>query len=320
MIRSLFIALVLPIQVTVSAGPLGAEAAIENAPNRLSPVTVEAMPTSANDSASSSCNAAGTTVSRSIKVTLPGLPDGARPLELVLIQDGSFQMGCPTEERGRVGREWARHRVTISRPFHIGKHEVTQAQWLAVMGTPPATGHGEGPDHPVYYITWNDAEEFTARLSVLGQGSFRLPTEAEWEYACRAGTTTRFSFGDALDSSDVRDYCELLDIYMWWGGNNDQRGYAPGCKPVGSKAPNPWGLHDMHGNVWEWCSDWWEPGITRAAQLDPQGPDTGTHKVMRGGAWESHALHLRSADRSPIPPDNLEYGRLIGLRLVRECR
>jgi formylglycine-generating enzyme required for sulfatase activity len=227
-------------------------------------------------------------------------------------------MGCPSDERGRVGREWLPHPVTITRRFYLGRYEVTQAQWRALMGTNPAEGSGVGKDHPVYHVSWNSAQEFIHRLNTLGQGTFRLPTEAEWEYACRAGTLSRFSFGEALGSSDVRDYCPELDTYMWWGGNNGKQGYPEGAKTVGLKQPNPWGLYDMHGNVWEWCSDWWEPGGDPGSRTDPQGPPSGTHKVMRGGAWESHALHLRSADRSPIPPDNGGYGRLIGFRVARE--
>jgi formylglycine-generating enzyme required for sulfatase activity len=318
MIRPFFVVWFLLIQVTVLADPLEETSAVLTSPSHLSSVVVGERSAAGGDSALSIGDGTNAMMGSSIIVNLMGLSEEARPLELVLIPAGSFQMGCPIEERGRVGREWPPHRVTVSRPFYIGRHEVTQAQWLAVMGTRPASGQGEGPDHPVYSITWNDAKEFTDRLSELGQGHFRLPSEAEWEYACRAGTTTRFSFGDALESSDVRDYCNVLDTYMWWGGNNGQKGYTPGCKPVGLKARNPWGLLDMHGNLWEWCWDWWEPGVTRVAQIDPRGPATGTHKVMRGGAWESHALHLRSADRSPIAPDSLEYGRLIGLRLVRE--
>jgi len=243
---------------------------------------------------------------------------GAKPVEFVLMPAGSFRMGCELTERGRVGREFHPHEVTITRPFYFGRYEVTQAQWWAVIGTRPARGYGEGDDYPVYHVTWNESQEFIARLNALDQGRFRLPTEAEWEYGCRAGTQTRFWFGDALDCSDIREFCEQLDAYMWWGGNNGQQGYPLGCKAVGLKTPNPWGVHDPHGNVWEWCSDWWGDPEHRGPQRDPQGPPTGTLKVMRGGAWESHALHLRSADRSPIAPDGKEYGRLIGFRLVRE--
>lgn len=255
-----------------------------------------------------------------LTLSIPGATGTTRPLDMVLIREGSYWMGCSTDERGRVGREWPVHRVTLTRPFYLGGYEVTQGQWKAVMGTNPAEagGLGVGEDHPAHQVTWTDCQSFLARLNSLGLGAFRLPTEAEWEYACRAGSTNRFWFGDALECSDEREYCAVLDRHFWWGGNNGKRGYPVGCKPVGLKAPNPWGLYDMHGNVWEWCSDGWQPPSPSGPRTDPQGPAQATHRVMRGGAWESHALHQRAADRSPMGADDREYGRLIGLRLVRE--
>jgi formylglycine-generating enzyme required for sulfatase activity len=255
--------------------------------------------------------------SETITINLPDLPDAAKPLEMVLIKPGEFTMGSPPTERSRLSREWLPHKVTITKPFYLGKYEVTQAQWWAVMGTNPANGHGVGDDYPVYNLNWNDCRGFIRRLNEMGKGSFRLPTEAEWEYACRAGTTTRFSFGDATDCNDARVYCETYDKYMWWGGNNGKHGYPSGSKPVESKLPNPLGLGDMHGNVWEWCSDYWQAPTPRGPQTDPRGPDSGTRRVMRGGSWTSHALHLRSADRPGIPPDDSKYSYIIGLRLVR---
>jgi formylglycine-generating enzyme required for sulfatase activity len=115
----------------------------------------------------------------------------------------------------------------------MGKYELTQAQWCALMGTNRAQAPGVGDDYPVHNVTWNDCQEFISRLNALAQGRFRLPTEAEWEYVCRAGTKTRFWFGDALDCSDVREYGELLDTHFWWGGNNGQHGYPVGCKTAG---------------------------------------------------------------------------------------
>ena len=226
-------------------------------------------------------------------------------------------MGSAENSRSRLSREWLPHKVTLTEAFYLGKYEVTQAQWRAVMGTNPAKDHGVGDDYPVHNINWNDCQAFLRRLNKMGKGTFRLPTEAQWEYACRAGTTTRFSFGDALDCNDVRVYCETYDQYMWWGGNNDKHGYPAGSKEVGLKRPNPWGLYDMHGNVWEWCSDIWQDPIRRGPQIDPQGPESGTHRVMRGGSWSSYALHLRSTDRSGIPPDDNTYSFVIGLRLLR---
>lgn len=257
-------------------------------------------------------------IARTITIPLPHLPEGAKPLEMVLIESGTYQMGCPADERGIVGREWLPHPVTISKAFYIGKYEVTQAQWFAIMGTKPASDYGEGDNYPIYNVTWNTCKDFIARLNKLGEGTFRFPTEAEWEFACRAGTTTRYWFGDGLECSDIREYCERFDKYMWWGGNNGKHDYPEGSKEVGLKLPNPWGLYDIHGNVWEYCSDWWETAKKREAQTDPQGPASGELKVMRGGAWQSHALHHRSADRSAVPPEDLKYGELIGLRLIRD--
>ena len=252
-----------------------------------------------------------------VTIDLPNLPAGAKPLEMVLIKPGEFMMGSPPTEKSRLSREWPRHKVTFTKAFYLGKYEVTQAQWRAVMGTNPANDHGVGNDYPIHNINWHDCQAFIRRLNETGKGTFRLPTEAEWEYACRAGTTTRFSFGDALDCNDVRVYCDTYDKYMWWGGNNDKHGYPRGSKQVGQKLPNPWGLHDVHGNVWEWCSDHWQDPVSRGPQTDPQGPESGSRRVMRGGSWSSYALHLRSSDRSGIPPDDTIYTFVIGLRLVR---
>ncbi|RJP32347.1 MAG: formylglycine-generating enzyme family protein, partial [Candidatus Omnitrophota bacterium] len=152
-----------------------------------------------------------------ISVSLPGLPSGAKPLEMVLIPAGTFTMGSPSSEKDRDDDEGPQHQVTISKPFYIGKYPVTQAQWLAVMGTNPAEGYGVGNDYPVYNISWNDCQEFIKKLNQMGQGEFRLPTEAEWEYACRAGTTTRFFWGNDLNYTEIKDYA-------WYDGNNNPRG------------------------------------------------------------------------------------------------
>jgi sulfatase modifying factor 1 len=164
--------------------------------------------------------------------------------------------------------------------------------------------------------TWEKGSEHPVNQDIKTI-TIELPTEAEWEYACRAGTTTRFSFGDALECNDVRVYCDTYDKYMWWGGNDNMHGYPHGSKQVGLKLPNPWGLYDMHGNVWEWCSDFWRAPTSRGPQIDPQGSESGTLRVMRGGSWSSHALHLRSTDRSGIPPDDSIYTFVTGLRMLR---
>ena len=256
----------------------------------------------------------------SIIVDLPGLPVGAKPLEMVCIPAGTFTMGSPSDERGRYSWEWSPHAVTITEPFYLGKYEVTQAQWAAVMGSNPAgsSSYGVGDDYPVHYVSWNDCQSFIETLNGMGLGTFRLPTEAEWEYACRAETDTRFSFGDALECADEGDsYCAIMDEYMWWRGNRTYGGEQDGSKEVGRKLPNPWGLYDMHGNLWEWCSDWWEGPSARGAQVDPQGPSTGSYRVLRGGGWGYGAQYCRSASRSGTSPGYRRYNYVLGVRVLR---
>ena len=252
-----------------------------------------------------------------ITVPLAGLASGAKPLEMVHIPAGTFTMGSPSDERGRwAGGEWLPHEVTLTQGFYLGKYEVTQAQWAAVMGSNPASSYGVGNDYPAHTVSWDDCQTFIAELNKMGQGTFRLPTEAEWEYACRAGTDTRFSFGDALECSDSTSYCALMDEYMWWGGNNTYGGNVSGTKTVGSKLPNPLGLHDMHGNLYEWCSDRWEDPLARGPQVDPQGPSSGSYRVFRGGDWFYFARFCRSALRSSDSPDFRSV--FMGVRLLRE--
>ena len=238
-------------------------------------------------------------------------------MAFVPIPAGTFLMGSPDSDRQAQAFEKPQHRVTISRPFQIGKHEVTQAQWQAVLGESPYArdrsnpyyqlpGMAERitrPDHPAT-VSWNDAQEFIAALNRLEGGArYRLPTEAEWEYAARAGTTTRYSFGD-----DERQ----LDRYAWYGGDFQTGGHHP----VGTKQPNPWGLHDVHGNVWEWVADWYDPDYyARSPAVDPQGPPQGTHRVVRGGSWHATATSWRTTFRRDYDPDY--RGISIGLRLVR---
>jgi formylglycine-generating enzyme required for sulfatase activity len=204
-------------------------------------------------------------------------------IEMKLIPAGSFSMGDASGASDENP-----HPVTLTRPFYIGVHEVTSAQWERVMGGVPSTW--KGADHPVVNVNWGDAMEFCRRLSALPEEKaagrvYRLPTEAEWEYACRAGTWTRFSFGD-----DER----LLGEYGWF-----ERNSGGATHPVGKKKPNAWGLYDMHGNVWEWCSDWFGPD---GAATDPQGPSVGSNRVRRGGSWLKSALHCRSAYRFGVSP------------------
>jgi formylglycine-generating enzyme required for sulfatase activity len=214
---------------------------------------------------------------------------GGVKMEFVLIPAGSFIMG---HEKG-VNDEKPVHKVTITKPFYLGRYEVTQEQWQAVMGNNPSVF--EGPKNPVEVVSWNDCRDFLAKLNEKlrsGGAKFGLPTEAQWEYACRAGTTTRYSFGD----DPAR-----LDDYAWWG-NNAQRT----THPVGQKKPNAWGLYDMHGNVWEWCADGYaEDYYAKSPAEDPVGPDSGASRVLRGGSWRDVVtpLAFRCAYRDNSRPD-----------------
>ena len=239
---------------------------------------------------------------KEIRVTLPGLPEDAKPLEMVLIPAGTFLMGLPPDEKERSSGEGPQHKVTISKDFFLGKFEVTQAQWEAVMGDNPSSLAGK-PNHPVENVSWNDCQSFVGKLNALGVGTFRLPTEAEWEYACRAGTETRFYWGDDLDESLIKDYA-------WYGANNR----PGGTKEVGLKLPNNWGLFDMSGNVWEWCQDRYGR-YTSGSQTDPQGPESGSDRVFRGGGWAYAARACQSALRCFLSPDARSSD--FGLRLLR---
>lgn len=216
-------------------------------------------------------------------------------MEFVRIPAGSFSMGSPSSEKDRDEREGPVHEVRITKPFYMGRYEVTQAQWEAVMGTTlhqqrakaimPWNLKGEGPEYPMYYVSWEEAVEFCKRLG----RNFRLPTEAEWEYACRAGSQTRFYYGDDPN------YLEL-DQYAWYYGKSDNMTH-----PVGQKKPNAWGLYDMYGNVSEWCSDRYVilSNYEDAGNVDPTGPasDRDPFRVCRGGNWFEKPNRCRSANR-----------------------
>ena len=214
-------------------------------------------------------------------------------MEFVLVSAGEFLMGSPAGEANRDDDE-TQHRVRITKPFYMGVTEVTQEQWKAVMGSSPWSGEvypGRSNDAPVTYVSWNDAQEFCkkvgARHAVPAGMTVRLPTEAEWEYACRAGSRTAYCFGD--NAAQLGDYA-------WY---DDNAGDAGEKYPhsVGKKKPNAWGLYDMHGNVWEWCQDWYGSYPTAAAD-DPSGPANGELRVLRGGSWYYDPLNCRSASRS----------------------
>jgi formylglycine-generating enzyme required for sulfatase activity len=232
------------------------------------------------------------------------LPDGAE-LAFLRVRAGSYERGSPAEEVGRAADEGPRHRVTLSRDFYLGQTEVTQAQWQAIMRGNPSVFQ-DGPDaaqRPVEWISWNDSQAFLAALNALGLGRFRLPTEAEWEYAARGGTSTRFPWGE--DSS----YRELA-ANGWGNPRSEGRTHR-----VATRRANPWGFFDLAGNVWEWCSDWKGP-YAAGEQTDPVGPHAGTARVIRGGSWFNEPEALRSANRHGHPPDSRQTN--LGLRLVLE--
>ncbi|MFD2113783.1 formylglycine-generating enzyme family protein [Thiorhodococcus fuscus] len=219
---------------------------------------------------------------------------------------GRFLMGSPPDEPERGDNE-AQHEVTLTRSFWLAETACTQALWQAVMGDNPAHFR-EDPEHPVEQVSWDDCQDFLARANRSRDDSLvlRLPTEAEWEYVCRAGTRTAFSFGDALGTEQAN-----------YDGNFPYRGpkgpYRERTLPVQSFAPNPWGLYQMYGNVWEWCADWFGDYPAGPA-LDPNGPADGASRVLRGGSWYSFGRHLRSAFRSHYAPAS-RYGSF-GLRLA----
>ncbi|MHC4143715.1 MAG: SUMF1/EgtB/PvdO family nonheme iron enzyme, partial [Planctomycetota bacterium] len=229
-------------------------------------------------------------------------------MKLVYIPPGSFMMGS-SDSAAQLAREYdtkeayfkhefPQHEVRISDGFWMSQTEVTQGQYNSVMNAQPWSGKPgvqEDANNPAAYVSWDDAVEFCRKLSQQEGKTYRLPTEAEWEYACRAGTTTPFSFGDSYSS---------LGDYAWFDGNAhdvDEK-YA---HSVGQKKPNPWGMYDMHGNVWEWCNDWYaDDYYSESPRNDPTGPDTGSYRVIRGGGWSLTPQCCRSAYRNGRTPSH----------------
>jgi len=227
---------------------------------------------------------------------------GGRKLEMVLVPAGSFLMGSAPGEEGAQADERPQHRVVISRPFYLGKYKVTQAQYASVTSNSPSYFHGD--DLPVEQVSWGDAQAF---LQKAGHG-LRLPKEAEWEFACRAGTATAYYSGN--DEA-------ALSAAGWWGhGSQPFRGNSSfGTSPVGRKIPNAFGLYDMHGTVYEWCTDIYAPDYYRnSPALDPTGPSAGEDRVLRGGSWEGEAGMCRSANRNAFNAKS--HGYLVGFRVV----
>ena len=257
----------------------------------------------------------------------------ARPIGYAYIPAGSFMMGAPAGEPGRRADEYPQHSVTITRAFWLKRTEVTQGEWRDLMGTNPSYFSSCGGTCPVERVSWNDAVEYVNALSAreglprcytggpgswafagLGCRGYRLPTEAEWEYAARAGTSSAFSFGDVTGPTGCATLNTGLDAAGWYCANSRvayagcwdlSRHGGPACAgthPVATRAPNRWGLYDMHGNVLEWVHDWFG-SYSSAAVTDPTGPSSDTSRAERGGSWRHDALTARSAFRYGILPD-----------------
>ena len=237
---------------------------------------------------------------------------GSRPLApagFVWLPGGRFMMGSPDTEQDRQSNEGPQTEVTLARGFYLCQHEVTQGEYLDVVGSNPSYFTGN-TNRPVENVTWFEATNYCALLTAGEHGAgriptnwvYRLPTEAEWEFACRAGTTNRFYYGDDPGYT-------LLGEYAWYSGNSGSTTHA-----VGQKRPNRWGLYDMHGNVWEWCLDWYGayPG---GSVTDPTGPPTGSYRVTRAGGWDLNvASYCRSAFRYGSYPGYRSYN--LGFRVA----
>jgi formylglycine-generating enzyme required for sulfatase activity len=239
-------------------------------------------------------------------------------LKLKRIPAGTFLMGASPEDKEADADERPQHRVTISRPFYLGIHEVTQSEYKQIMGQNPSRFQ-DSDQQPVEQVSWFDAVAFCNKLSeregrkpsyqiegekvtILSGNGFRLPTEAEWEYACRAGSETKYPFGD--DSAELGKYA--------WFGEDFNTGKT---HPVGQKQPNRWGLHDMLGNVWEWCQDGYDANSYKnAPPVDPPGPSGASHRVFRGGGWRGSPRGCRSADRVRSEPE--DRSSCLGFRLA----
>ena len=244
--------------------------------------------------------------------TTPGGPDTNN---FIWIPPGTFTMGSPSTEEDRGVDEGPQTLVTISKGFWMSKYELTQAEYVAVVGVNPSDFSSEA-QRPVETVSWADATNYCAKLTTreltagrLATGyEYRLPTEAEWEYACRAGTITATAYGESLSSTQAN----FNGVYPYGGA-------APGLyldttTKVGAYAPNAWGLYDMHGNVWEWCSDWYARSLPGGEVTDPKGPATGENRVLRGGGWRYSAVVCRSAARGFYSPAGRVNG--FGIRLV----
>jgi formylglycine-generating enzyme required for sulfatase activity len=224
------------------------------------------------------------------------------------IPAGRFVMGS-SENVPCWGDDEIQHIVVITKGFWMKETEVTQEEWEVIMESNPS--NFKGSNLPVESVSWSDVEDFLEKLSTRGGGRYRLPTEAEWEYAAKAGRTGSFGFVcEDYTIANCGSSAACLEPFAWYGSNSNGTTH-----PVGSKRPNAWGLYDISGNVWEWVWDWYwkyEPGIVR----DPQGPPTGKYRVLRGGSWPNVARNLRVTDRGGFVPT--EKKSSIGFRCVRD--
>jgi formylglycine-generating enzyme required for sulfatase activity len=234
-------------------------------------------------------------------------------MTFVRISAGTFMMGSPEAELGRAADE-IRHEVTLTQDFYLQTTEVTQGQWLAVMGSNPSYFQNCGSNCPVGNVSWGDVQEFLTRLNTQRTDGYeyRLPTEAQWEYAARAGSETVFCEGDITEPYGNDTILNTLGWYVensnanYSGCYEQDDGRCTGTQPVGGKTPNAWGLYDMHGNAWEWCSDWYGDYPSDNV-IDPQGPSSGVDRVLRGGSWYTRAGNCRSAERFRSDPGNRDY-------------
>ncbi|MCF8145587.1 MAG: formylglycine-generating enzyme family protein [Deltaproteobacteria bacterium] len=236
-------------------------------------------------------------------------------MNFVRIPAGTFTMGSPPDEEGRKDNETP-HEVTLSRPFYMQTTEVTVKQWRAIMGSPLFFKKKGSDDMPVVKISWDDCMAFLEKLNARKEGVYRLPTEAEWEYACRGGSDSVYGWGDTIDCSKAM-YAnnslkagDCLKYVKSRGLSTDDPA------PVRSYAPNAWGLYDLPGNAWEWCQDWYGP-YPQGSVVDPQGPRSGSVRVRRGGSWYGHWERCRCANRNFSHPAS-RY-QTTGFRLVREA-
>ena len=271
---------------------------------------------------------AGTAAAEEITVMLPG----DVPMTLVRVPAGTFMMGSPAGERGNLFGNERQHQVTLTKDYFLGKTEVTQGQWQALMNETvedtcassnnvPNPLEGVGDDYPMYCVSWNQIAGpggFLEKLNDhLGSNQFRLPTEAEWERAARAGTTTRFSHGDVLECGDDCEACSVHEQFMWWCGDDS----ASGPKPVGQKLQNAFGLLDMHGNIFEIVNDRYADDYSNpsgSSVTDPTGGTTTTvDVVLRGGSWENEAWLNRSAMRLGGSAGDQAKNTSVGFRIAR---